>query len=74
MSAIGHKETRSEVSKIERGSQNTHGGGHWVTQYRNTVRKNGKNRNPACKIVQLPIPHILITFIIGFRILMVASR
>ena len=35
------------------------------TQYRNTVRKNGKYRNTASKIVQIPIPHILITFIIG---------
>ena len=35
------------------------------TQYRNTVRKNGKNRNTAWKIIQIPIPHILITFIIG---------
>ena len=33
------------------------------TQYRNTVTKNGKYRNTASKIVQIPIPHILITFI-----------
>ena len=32
------------------------------TQYRN---KNGKYRNTASKIVLIPIPHILITFIIG---------
>ena len=35
------------------------------TQYRNTVRKNGKYRNTTSKIVQIPIPHILITFKIG---------
>ena len=65
-SRLCHKWLRSEVSKMERGSQNIHGGGHWVTQYRNTVKKkNGKNRNTAWKIVQIPIPHILITFIIG---------
>ena len=35
-----------------------------VTQYRNTVRKNGKYRNTRWKIVEISIPHILITFII----------
>ena len=35
------------------------------TQYRNTVRKNGKHRNTSRKIFQTPIPHTLITFIIG---------
>ena len=39
--------------------------GNFVTQYRNTVRKNGKYRNTAWKIVQISIPLILITFIIG---------
>ena len=35
-------------------------GGHLGgTQYRNTVRKNGKYRNTAWKIVQIPIPHFL---------------
>ena len=34
-------------------------------QYRNTVWKNGKYRNNTLKIVWIPIPHILITFIIG---------
>ena len=35
------------------------------TQYRNTVTINGKYQNTTWKIVQIPIPHILITFIIG---------
>ena len=35
-----------------------------LTQYRNTVRKNGKYRNTRWKIVEISIPHILITFII----------
>ena len=34
-------------------------------QSRNTVRKGGKYRNTASKIVKIPIPHILITFIIS---------
>ena len=46
------------------------GGGHWGgTQYRNAVRKNGKYRNTEWKIVQIPIPHTLITFIIDFAYL-----
>ena len=35
------------------------------SQFRNTVRKDGKYRNTASKIVKIPIPHILITFIIS---------
>ena len=35
------------------------------SQFRNTVRKDGKYRNNASKIVKIPIPHILITFIIS---------
>ena len=34
-------------------------------EYRNTVRKNDKYRNTTSKIIQIPIPHILITFIIS---------
>ena len=34
------------------------------TQHRNTVTINGRYQNTTWKIVQIPIPHILITFII----------
>ena len=33
-------------------------GGHWGTQYRNTVRKIGKYRNTVSKIDEIPIPHL----------------
>ena len=46
------------------------GGGYAIPQYR---KKNGKYRNTARKIVQIPIPHILITFIIGSAYLWLLS-
>ena len=72
-SRLCHKWLRSEVSKMERGSQNIHGGGHWVTQYRNTVKK--KWQKPKYRVENRPntdtayFNHIYNRF----RILMVAS-
>ena len=56
----GKKNLKNRCGYHEEGDMG--GGG---TQYRNTIRKNGKYQNTAWKIVQIPIPHIVITFIIG---------
>ena len=72
-SRLCHKWLRSEVSKMKRGSQNINGGGHWVTQYRNTVKK--KWQKPKYRVENRPntdtayFNHIYNRF----RILMVAS-
>ena len=58
---------------MKRGSQNINGGGHWVTQYRNTVKK--KWQKPKYRVENRPntdtayFNHIYNRF----RILMVAS-
>ena len=38
---------------------------HTLVIFKTPYGKNGKYRKTASKIVQIPIPHILITFIIG---------
>ena len=52
-----HKQrvTRSLYSVLLRWG---HRGGGGVTQYRNTVRRNGKYRNTVSKMNEIPIPHL----------------